>query len=125
VVISAGVYGSIIQLLLTAGIMMVFIVLHLRCHPYYTNALHKLDIVSQACILGYVYWSIYDYNDKDHGHGVIIFLLVVTQITFWLYFVVYLKVELLKFVLQRNVETFRKITCNRVDVEEFRKKHGY
>jgi hypothetical protein len=49
--------------------------------------------------------------------------MIVTQLVFWLWFLDYTRIEVFKYLLAHNERTFRKITCGKVDIQEFKRKH--
>lgn len=118
--------GDDYQVLLALAHCALFLGIYTAVKPYNTSRQNLFVRLSHACLVFYLYWDLYaltlDSIDSITWHQAVLYLMIViTSLIFIGIFLMYIRQEVLMYALKRNENIFRQLTCNRLDINKFRK----
>lgn len=95
--------------------------------PFYTVSLNKMELYSlqvasmtMYCGLFYITGAHYSYMDNNILKWFFLICLVVPNVLFFVYWVVFMHLEFAKIFVEKSIIVFKIITCNIFKVDKFK-----
>ena len=119
------------QVLIGLFLLILFMILQVRFRPYVSQQVNNLQlssiqVTSLTMYAGmfYVTGSHYTYMQGNGGlKWFFVFLIILPNSAFFLYWVNLLRIELLKLAIFKSKRLFAIVSCGLVDASDFEKRH--
>lgn len=120
------------QVLVVLMIIIINVVMHIYLEPYFTRELNRMEVFSLQvasitiyCGMFYVTGSHYTYMENNILKWVFLVCLVVPNVVYGGYWILFFIVELFKDIHKRGRKIFRIATLCLVDYDKFKKRFPY
>jgi hypothetical protein len=110
-------------------IVLVNMIAHTFNTPFYTHQLNQMELyslqvatITMYCGLFYITGQHYTYMNNDILKWFFLVFLVVPNIIFFGYWIIFMHLEFAKYVVVKSILGFRIITCRIFEVERFKER---